>query len=97
MREKNIFAYKLFLLLNLSDLNLFFMSKLQPTPPRKNSPPLSQQPPLKVEVLSSPPLHPVETRGGGAHYVKLKISKQALRTASWHALKYGENELWSQH
>ena len=74
------------------------MSKLQPTPPRKNSPPLSQQPPLKVEVLSSPPpLHPVETRGGGAHYVKLKISKQALRTASWHALKYGENELWSQH
>ena len=34
---KNIFAYKLFLLLNISDFNLFFMWKLQP-PPWKKSP-----------------------------------------------------------
>ena len=52
--KENIFAYKLFLSLNISDFNLFFMWKLQP--PWKKSPPLSQQPPLKVEVLSSPPL-----------------------------------------
>ena len=38
MTEKNIFAYKLFLLLNVSDLNLFFMSKLQPPLPEKIHP-----------------------------------------------------------
>ena len=31
------------------------MRKLQPPPPEKSHPPLSQRPPLKVEVLSSPP------------------------------------------
>ena len=45
MTEKNIFAYKLFLSLNISDFNLFFMWKLQPS--WKKSPPLSQQPPSK--------------------------------------------------
>ena len=35
MTEKNIFAYKLFLSLNIPDFNLFFMSKLQP-PPEKS-------------------------------------------------------------
>ena len=45
MTEKNIFAYKLFLSLNISDFNLFFMWKLQL--PWKKSPPLSQQPPSK--------------------------------------------------
>ena len=43
MTEKNIFAYKLFLSSNISDFNYFL------------KPPCSQQPPLKVEVLSSPP------------------------------------------
>ena len=35
MTEKNIFAYKLFLLLNISDFNLFFMWKLQLPPTEK--------------------------------------------------------------
>ena len=35
--EKNIFAYKLFLSLNISDFNLFFMWKLQ-TPLKKVTP-----------------------------------------------------------
>ena len=47
MTEKNNFAYKLFLLLNISDLNLFFMWQLHPPPPWKKSPPLSLQPPSK--------------------------------------------------
>ena len=54
MKEKNIFAYKLFLLLNISDFNLFLCENCNPPIPPSN-PPLSQQPPLKVEVLSSPP------------------------------------------
>ena len=49
------------------------------TTPRKKSPPLSQQPSLKVEVLSSPPSWkfswrfnpPVDGGGGGAHYDSL--------------------------
>ena len=44
----NIFAYKNFLSLNISDFNLFFMLKLQtPLFLKKASPPLSQQPPSK--------------------------------------------------
>ena len=81
MTEKNIFAYKLFLSLNISDFNLFLMWKLQ-TPPWKTSPPLSSDPPLEVEVLSSPsflkiwleaqpPPYTLQKRwGGGAHCVK---------------------------
>ena len=53
MTGKNIFADQLFLSLNISDFNLFFMWKLQPLP-KKSHPPLSQQPPLKVEFLPSP-------------------------------------------
>ena len=56
MIEKNIFAYNFFLSLNIPDFNLFFMWKLQ-SPlllPWINSPPLSLQPPSKVEFLSSP-------------------------------------------
>ena len=45
MTGKNIFAYKLYLSLNISDFNLFFMWKLQP--PLKKLPSLSQQPPFK--------------------------------------------------
>ena len=54
MTEKNIFAYKLFLSLNISDCNLFFMWKLQP-PLKKVAPLFPSNPPLKVEVLSSSP------------------------------------------
>ena len=46
MTEKNIFAYELFLSLNISDFSLFFMQKLQP-PPEKSQPPLSKQPTSK--------------------------------------------------
>ena len=35
MTEKNIFAYELFLSLNISDFSLFFMQKLQPPPLKK--------------------------------------------------------------
>ena len=56
MTEKNILAYKLFLSLNISDLNLFFMWKLQYPPPLwKKSPPLSQQPPSKSWGPFKPP------------------------------------------
>ena len=54
MTEENIFAYKLYLSLNISDFNLFFMWKLQPPPPEKSYPLFPNNPPLKVEVLSSP-------------------------------------------
>ena len=54
--EKNVFAYKLFLSLNISDFNLFFMWKSQP-PPLKNVTSLfPSNTPLKNEVLSIHPL-----------------------------------------
>ena len=46
MTEKNIFAYKLFLSLNISDFNLILCENCTP-PPEKRHPPLSQQPPSK--------------------------------------------------
>ena len=68
MTEKNIFAYKLCLSLNISDFSLFFMWKLQP--PEKSHTLFPSNPPLKAEVLSS-----LEERGGGgAHYVSGKAS-----------------------
>ena len=42
MTQKNIFAYRLFLL-NISDFSLIFIQKLQPATPEKCHPPLSQQ------------------------------------------------------
>ena len=65
--------------LNISDFNLLCDNCTPPLPPKKKSPPLSQQPPLKVEVLSSPlfkiwleaqPPLP-KGGGGGAYYVTL--------------------------
>ena len=54
--EQRILVYKLFLSLNIPDSSLFFVEKLQPPPSRKKSPPsLPATPPLKTEVLSSPP------------------------------------------
>ena len=35
MTEKNIFAYKLFLLLNISDFNLILCDNYNPPPPEK--------------------------------------------------------------
>ena len=61
MAGKNIFVYKFFLSLNISGFSLFLLWKLQLLPWKKLTP-LFQQPPLKVEVLSSttppPPLLP---------------------------------------
>ena len=51
MSEKNIFIYKLFLSLSTSDFNLFLCKNC--TPHWKRSPDLSQQPPLKMEIVSS--------------------------------------------
>ena len=53
MTEKNIFAYKLYLSLNISDFNLFFMWKLE-----KSHRLFPSNPPLTVEVLLSPPPPP---------------------------------------
>ena len=55
MTEKNVFAYKLFLSLNMSDFNLFFMWKLQ-SPLKKFTPtPYFQQPPSKSRRPVNPP------------------------------------------
>ena len=84
MTKKNIFVYKLFLSLNILDLNLFFMWKLQPSSPSldKVTCLFPSNPPLKVQILSSPsffeklvgclmpPPPPSQQKGGGsAHYV----------------------------
>ena len=61
MTEKNIFAYKLYLSLNISNFNSFFMRKLQP--PEKIHHPLSQQPPSKSWSLVKP--HLFENLVGG--------------------------------
>ena len=45
MTDKNFFAYKLFLSLNISDFNLFLCENCNP--PEKSNPPLSQQTPSK--------------------------------------------------
>ena len=52
MTEKYIF-YKL-LLLNISDISLFFIEKLQP--PEKVAPLFPSHPSLKIEILSNLPL-----------------------------------------
>ena len=84
MTKKNIFVYKLFLSLNILDLNLFFMWKLQPSSPslEKVTCLFPSNPPLNVQILSSPsffenlvgclmpPPPPSQQKGGGsAHYV----------------------------
>ena len=73
MAEENLFVYKL---INIPDFSLFFYVKTA-TLPEKGQIPLSQQPPLKIEILSCPPpffetlvraLTP--SRRGGSHYDK---------------------------
>ena len=78
MTEKNIFAHKHFLSLNISDF--IFYVKIANCPPEKKSPLFPSNLPLKAEVLSSPPfwkfgwsfnLPPPPSRKGeegGAHY-----------------------------
>ena len=74
--SKNIFAYKLFLSLNISDFNHFLSENC--TRPREKSYSLfPSNLPLKIEVLSSPPFFenlvggssPPTTERRGAYYV----------------------------
>ena len=53
MTEENIFAYKL-LSLNISDFNFSFCENCNPLPLKKVTDLFPSNPPLKVEVLSSP-------------------------------------------
>ena len=46
MIEKNIFVYKLFLLLNILDFSFFYIKTATPLE--------TKSPPLKIEILSSP-------------------------------------------
>ena len=78
--EKNIFGYKLFLSLNISH-SIFLCENFNPPPPEKSHPPLSQQPPVKVEVLPSPPFFENLVGGstparkkGGMHTMVYKYS-----------------------
>ena len=67
MTEKNIFVYKLFLSLNASDFRGGFLCK-NGKPLEKRSPPLSQEPPLKIVLVGGS----TSRKGGvelvGAHY-----------------------------
>ena len=53
MTEKNNFAYTLFLSLNISNFNVFYVKIA--TPPEKSRPPLSQQPSSKSWGPVKPP------------------------------------------
>ena len=70
MTDKNIFAYKLFLSLNVSDFNLFFMWQVTPSFPAPRSKGWGPVKPSLFENLvggSTAPPPPAE-RGGGSHY-----------------------------
>ena len=54
MIEKNIFAYKIFLLLNISDF-IFYVTIA-------SHPPWKKSPPQKLEVLSNPPFRKFDWR-----------------------------------
>ena len=54
MTKKNIFVYKRFLLLNILDFSWFLCKSCNP--PEKSHPLFPSNPPLKIEILSSPPL-----------------------------------------
>ena len=55
MTEKNIFDYKLFFSLNISDFNFYVKIAHPPPPLEKVIPVFPSNPLLKVEVLSNPP------------------------------------------
>ena len=80
MTEQNILVYKLFLSLNIPDFSLFNL-KLA-TPLKKVTHLFPSNPPLKIEVLSTPPLFEnlvggstplprAEKGGGGARYANI--------------------------
>ena len=66
MAEKNIFVYKPFLSLNISDFSLFLCKNCNRPPLSKRSPPLfPSHPPTKFGDRFNPP-----AEIGGAHYEK---------------------------
>ena len=83
MTEKNIFAYKLFLTLNISDFDLFLCENCNPL--KKSHPLFPSNPLLKVEVLSSLPFlkiwlevqtpHPPAERGRGCTLFQYNFQK----------------------
>ena len=77
MTEKNIFAYKLFLSINISDFNLFLCENCNP--PRKIHPLFPSNPPLKVEVLSSLP-----------HFLKIWLEAQPAPLQKGGGARYGQ-------
>ena len=74
MTEKNIFANKLFLALNISDFSVFLCKNCTPSPTPKKVTPLSQQPFSRNWDPVKPSLFKIWWRGcgGGAHYVKFQ-------------------------
>ena len=93
IKKKNIFAYKLFLALSISDFNL--CDNCTPPPPLwKKSPPLSLQLPskswgpvkpllFKIWFEAQPPPLPPCRKGGGAHYVTLTLTVAATMNFVW--------------
>ena len=86
MTEKNIFAYKLILSLNISDFNFFCVWKLHP--PGKSHLLFPSSPPLKFEVLSSPPflkiwleIQPPKYKDGGGGRVNYDDATHKLESA----------------
>ena len=85
MTEKNIFAYKLFLSLNISDFNIFLCENWSPR--LKSHPLFPSNLSPKFEVLSSTPflkilleaqrfsIHAERWGRGGAHYDNLRLAK----------------------
>ena len=53
MTEKNIFLYKLFLWLSISDSSLFFCKNSTPLVPEKSFPLFPSNPPLKIEACQA--------------------------------------------
>ena len=62
MTEKNIFAYKLFLSLNISDFNYFLCENCNPSPPPEKVTPSKSKIWLEAQSL-------LQKGGWGAHYV----------------------------
>ena len=97
MTKKNIFVYKLFLSLNILDLNLFFMWKLQPSSPslEKVTCLFPSNPPLKVQILSSPsffenlvgclmpPPPPPSRKEGGVHTMLCRECQWSCCSKFW--------------
>ena len=93
MTEKNIFVYKLFMLLNISNLSLFvcfFCKNCTPTP-WKNLPPIFQQPPSQSWSSVKPPFFENLVRGSippsppgetGVHTMLQEYGKLKIRTPS---------------